>query len=370
MSSERIDWSQLWYPGPARRFTPEEMARAGQDWPTKTLMLVVAVQLLCIAPPLWAFVSPDMRLAVFGVVGAFLVVLLTLAAWCWVYPSRRRLNLAFLYVAVLHIVLAFAARGFNLPRESRFELLVASSLALLLGIMALWVLTSTRSSQIAARLRELDERDQAISMALQLATAQVQPHFLFNSLASLQHWVSTGDTRAAPLLTALTAYLRATLPLFERRSLSLTQELEAVRHYLAVLELRFGERLRSEVVAAPETLQANLPPGVLLTLVENAVEHGLAPKLQGGEVKIHASTTADGRIRITVCDDGVGLPDALLDPSPATSEPANGRGVGLRNTRMRLQQLHRDAAELRLFNPPSGGACAELLLPPGPSAHS
>lgn len=364
MSAERIDWSQLWYPGPTRRFTPEEMARAGQDRPTKTLMLVVAVQLLCIAPPLWAIVSPDMRLAVLGAAGAFLVVLLALAAWCWVYPSRRRLNLAFLYVAVLHIVLAFAARGFNLPRESRFELLVASSLALVLGLMALWVLTSTRSNHIAARLRELDERDQAISMALQLATAQVQPHFLFNSLASLQHWVSTGDARAAALLTALTAYLRATLPLFERRSLSLAQELEAVRHYLAVLQLRFGERLRSEVQAAPETLQASLPPGVLLTLVENAVEHGLAPKLQGGEVRVQAQVAADGRISVTVCDDGVGLPT----PNPGPADPNSTRGVGLRNTRTRLQQLHGAAAELSLHNQASGGACAQLLLPPGPSA--
>ena len=368
MSAERIDWSQLWYPGPPRRFTPEEMARAGQDKPSRTLILVVVFQILCTAPPFLLFATPAMRLPVVGVVIAFLLAFLPLAAWCWAYPSRRRLHLAFLLVVALHLALAVGLKWLEVPREQRVELTVAASAVFLLGTIALWVMTAARSNHIAARLRELDERDQAISMALQLATAQVQPHFLFNSLASLQHWVSTGDARAAPLLTALTAYLRATLPLFERRSLSLAQELEAVRHYLAVLELRFGERLRSEVQAAPETLQASLPPGVLLTLVENAVEHGLAPKLQGGEVKIQASTTADGRVRITVCDDGVGLPDALLNPSPLP-EPANGRGVGLRNTRTRLQQLHGYAAELRLFNPPSGGACAELLLPPGPSAH-
>jgi LytS/YehU family sensor histidine kinase len=274
------------------------------------------------------------------------------------------LHIAFLSATAFHLTLAVAVKSLDLPRESRFELLIASSVVFFLGSMALWVLTATRSSQISARLRELDERDQAISMALQLATAQVQPHFLFNSLASLQHWVSTGDARAAALLTELTAYLRATLPLFERRSLSLAQELEAVRHYLAVLQLRFGERLRSEVQAAPETLQASLPPGVLLTLVENAVEHGLAPKLQGGEVRVLAQVTADGRISVTVCDDGVGLPA----PDPGPADPNSTRGVGLRNTRTRLQQLHGAAAELSLHNQASGGACAQLLLPPGPSA--
>jgi hypothetical protein len=368
MSAERIDWSQLYYPGPTRCFTPEEMARAGQDRPSRTLILVVLVQILCTAPALSLVSTPMMRWVMVGLVSAFLMLLFGLAAWCWAYPTRRRLNLSCLGVLTVHLSISLAAKWLDVSKEQTLELFVASSAMMLLGTIALWVITAMRSNHIAARLRELDERDQAISMALQLATAQVQPHFLFNSLASLQHWVSTGDARAAPLLTALTAYLRATLPLFERRSLSLAQELEAVRHYLAVLELRFGERLRSEVQAAPETLQASLPPGVLLTLVENAVEHGLAPKLQGGEVKIQALTTADGRVRITVCDDGVGLPDALLNPSPSP-EPANGRGVGLRNTRTRLQQLHGAAAELRLFNPPSGGACAELLLPPGPSAH-
>lgn len=368
MSAERIDWSQLWYPGPARRFTPEEMARAGQDRPSKTLGITLGFNLGSMLPMVWVLSGANYRWAILGIVSAYLLIFVPLALWCWKQPVRSRMFMATLALAVVQLGMALVMRQLGLEREVRHMLGAVSGLGFVAAAAGLWVWTSTRSSHIAARLRELDERDQAISMALQLATAQVQPHFLFNSLASLQHWVSTGDARAAPLLTALTAYLRATLPLFERRSLSLAQELEAVRHYLAVLELRFGERLRSEVQAAPETLQASLPPGVLLTLVENAVEHGLAPKLQGGEVKIQASTTADGRVRITVCDDGVGLPDALLNPSPLP-EPANGRGVGLRNTRTRLQQLHGYAAELRLFNPPSGGACAELLLPPGPSAH-
>ncbi|MBQ0936407.1 sensor histidine kinase [Ideonella paludis] len=370
MSADRIDWSQLWYPGPARRFTPEELARAGRDMPSKTLIVTVGFNLLSMAPMIWVLSGADYRWAIVGIVFAYLILFLPLASWCWRQPVRSRMMVATLALAVVQVGLALCMRQLGLEREARHTLAAVSGLAFVAAAAGLWVWTATRSSQISARLRELDERDQAISMALQLATAQVQPHFLFNSLASLQHWVSTGDGRAAPLLTALTAYLRATLPLFERRSLSLAQELEAVRHYLAVLELRFGQRLRSSVQAAPDTLQASLPPGVLLTLVENAVEHGLAPKLQGGEVRVDAATAADGRVRITICDDGVGLPDALLNPIATTPEPANGRGVGLRNTRTRLQQLHGDAAELHLFNPPSGGACAELLLPPGPSARS
>ncbi|TDM08176.1 MAG: hypothetical protein C4K60_01355 [Ideonella sp. MAG2] len=364
MSAERIDWSQIWYPGPTRRFTPEEMARAGQDRPSKTLMVTLGFNVAALIPAIWVVSSEAHRLEIIWILFSYLVSMVPLAVWCWRQPVRLRLLGATVVLALIQVAHIVMIRGAGYALDVRHILAAVSGLSFMASVAGLWAWMAHRSNHIAARLRELDERDQAISMALQLATAQVQPHFLFNSLASLQHWVSTGDARAAALLTALTAYLRATLPLFERRSLSLAQELEAVRHYLAVLQLRFGERLRSEVHAAPETLQASLPPGVLLTLVENAVEHGLAPKLQGGEVRVQAQVTADGRISVTVCDDGVGLPT----PDPGPADPTSTRGVGLRNTRTRLQQLHGAAAELSLHNQASGGACAQLLLPPGSSA--
>jgi hypothetical protein len=105
--------------------------------------------------------------------------------------------------------------------------------------------------QIEARLRELAEQQRALDMARQLAAAQIQPHFLYNALASLQHWVQAKDDRAAPMLAALTGFLRATLPLFNRERLALGDEAEAARQYLAVMQLRLGERLRASVTIDP-----------------------------------------------------------------------------------------------------------------------
>ena len=117
--------------------------------------------------------------------------------------------------------------------------------------LGFWFVVSFRAHQIESRLRELDERDRAIAMAHQLAAAQIQPHFLFNSLAALQHWVQAKDDRAAPLLEALTGFLRATLPLFDQRLLRLADEAEAAQRYLAVMQLRLGERLRYRVQIEP-----------------------------------------------------------------------------------------------------------------------
>jgi LytS/YehU family sensor histidine kinase len=103
-----------------------------------------------------------------------------------------------------------------------------------------WFLTLYRAHQIEGRLRELAERERAVALAGQLMAAQIQPHFLFNSLASLQHWVQTQDPRAAPMLEALTGFLRATLPLFNRPSLTLGEELQAVRSYLQVMQARWA----------------------------------------------------------------------------------------------------------------------------------
>jgi LytS/YehU family sensor histidine kinase len=191
-------------------------------------------------------------------------------------------------------------------------------------------------------------------MARQLAAAQIQPHFLFNSLASLQHWVQHKDDRAAPMLAALTAFLRATLPMFNRQRLALGDEAEAVRQYLAVMQMRLGERLRFSIAVEPAAAAAQVPPGLLLTLVENAVEHGVMPSLSGAEVQVQARTEA-GQLRLTVRDTGPGLAPDAAD------------GTGLANTRERLQQAYGAAAGLTLDNAPEGGCIARLHCPLDPT---
>lgn len=314
------DWSQWLYPGPTRVFTTQEMARAGsQPWPVAidqyvyvNLVIVLAVFTYQRPPsaPLW--------IVGFGLASASLAV----ARWLWKSPTRKRLNLA-----------CYGAGGLTgllvgiLSSKPWLKGIEAYVLPIGLGVStsvltAWWILTLYRAGQIEARLRELAEQDAALRLQTRLAAAQIQPHFLFNTLASLQHWVDTGDARAAPLLRDFTAYLRATLPMFERELQPLGDEMEMVRRYLAIMQARLGPRL-SFAITVPDDLGVELPPGLVLTLVENAIAHGIEPQLNGGHVAI-AAARAGERVRISVKDDGPGL------------APGWAEGVGLSNTRRRL----------------------------------
>jgi signal transduction histidine kinase len=313
------DCSQWLYPGPRRVFTPEEMARGGsQPWPASIdhyvyVNLIVLLSVNTAAYRKWVWVWP----VVLGLGWGALAV----ARWLWRHPTSRRLNVASWVVGITLGVgaVVLVKTGMREQLEMHFLLVLAAMTAVL---SAWWLLTLFRVQQISARLRELDEQDAALRLSTRLAAAQIQPHFLFNTLASLQHWVDTGDARAAPLLRDFTAYLRATLPMFERELQSLGDETEMVRRYLAIMQARLGQRLDYRVDVAPE-LDIALPPGIVLTLVENAIAHGIEPQLRGGHVEVVARREGD-RVVVTVRDDGPGLAPGWAD------------GVGLSNTRRRL----------------------------------
>jgi sensor histidine kinase YesM len=337
------DWSQWLYPGPRRAFTPDEMARAGaQPWPTGidhyvyvNLVILLAVTASAHRKYMWAWP------AVLGL-GWFT---LAVARWLWRAPTSRRLNLACYGVG---FVLAAGAvvlvrSGMREQVEAQFLLMVAVMTSVL---SAWWLLTLFRAQQITARLRELAEQDAALKLSTRLAAAQIQPHFLFNTLASLQHWVDTGDARAAPLLRDFTAYLRATLPMFERELQPLADEIEMVQRYLAIMQARLGPRLAFHIdVPAGDTTP--LPPGIVLTLVENAIAHGIEPQLHGGRIDVTARRDG-GRLVLAVRDDGPGLAPGCVD------------GVGLANTRRRLAQVC-PGATLTL-EPADPGCLATLTL--------
>ena len=353
MTAERMDWSQLWYPGPTRVFTADEMARAGQDKPSRTLLTVVLLNyalagfvLMQLAPPV-ATAALNLMLSLGGVVGWLGLRRL------WQRPDRRSLAIVSLVGAtVLMLGLIGTIELKDLPRGSpERDWVRGAGMVLAMGMaVAYWFAAVFRAHQVEARLREQAEQQRALDMARQLAAAQIQPHFLFNSLASLQHWVQNKDDRAAPMLAALTAFLRATLPMFNRQRLALGEEAEAVRQYLTVMQMRLGERLRFEVAVAPAAAAAQVPPGLLLTLVENAVEHGVMPMLSGAEVQVRAQAEG-GELRLTVQDSGPGLAPGAVD------------GTGLANTRERLLQAYGRAAGLTLENAPDGGCIARLFCP-------
>jgi len=348
-TSQRIDWSQLWYPGPRRAYTADEMARAGNDGPSATLVAITGINFAAIALVVLVLAPAAHTARLTGALVALAVLGRAAARWLWWRPWRRPLMQAQAGVALAMLLLAMGIR-WRLPVRADREvvgLVLATGCAVIAA--ALWFLVAWRSQQIEGRLREQAERAKAIEMARRLASAQVEPHFLFNTLASLQHWVQTKDDRAAPLLAALTGYLRATLPLFDRPLLPACDELVAVRRYLEVIQARLGARLAFEIGIDPAAEHALLPPGLLLTLVENAVVHGIEPQLAGGRISVRG-TRSGATVHYVVQDDGAGLPVPLVE------------GVGLSGIRQRLVLTGDAAARLDLQPGPAGGCVARLTL--------
>lgn len=229
---------------------------------------------------------------------------------------------------------------------------------LLVVVLSVWGAAQVRQWQgrrELTHLRLVQERDaaarQAAESRLHLLQAQIQPHFLFNTLAALQHWVNEGDSRAGPLLADLTAFLRGSTALLAEAEVPLVREVEAARQYLRILQARLGERLSFAVEVDAACAQRQLPAGILLTLVENAVEHGIAPALRGGHVEVRVRCDA-GVLALEVRDNGTGLAEPLVE------------GLGLSNCRERLRHRYGAQASLQLL-PLQPGACArvEVRLP-------
>lgn len=346
----RIDWSQLWYPGRRDPFSADEMRLAGAERPSATLVATVLLNLAVVCFAL-LYVAPPAQMP--RLLGGLVFVMLTglgVARWLWRHPWRRPLAQATLvYGAAAGLAFALL-RSIIADRGERLGLLLPLGLCIASVPMLWWFLVVWRAQRIEGRLAEMAERERAIEMAQRLASAQIEPHFLFNTLASLQHWVQTKDDRAATLLDALTGYLRATLPMFAQPLLPLADELEAVRRYLQVMQARLGARLTMAIDIDPSLHSLTLPPAVLLTLAENAVQHGVEPRLGGGSLSVRGRIDGS-RAVIEVQDEGLGPPTAMIE------------GIGLANVRERLALMHGDKAQLIIATAAQGGCLATLTLP-------
>jgi hypothetical protein len=198
---------------------------------------------------------------------------------------------------------------------------------------------------------------QALDARLAVLTAQIEPHFLFNTLANVQALVDSGSPRAAPVLKSLIAYLRAAMPKLQEGGLSvLRDELELVRAYLDLMHLRIPDRLQVQIDIEPALLGLRFPPMLLLTLVENAVRHGIDPSEQGGRIEVGGRLdAATRRVLLWVSDTGLGL------------HGAPGNGTGLNNARERLRGLFGADAQLELKPLEPHGARAELQFTAPPA---
>jgi LytS/YehU family sensor histidine kinase len=195
---------------------------------------------------------------------------------------------------------------------------------------------------------------QAMQAQLQLLQAQIEPHMLFNTLANLQGLIAVDPPRAQYMLEQLILYLRATLSSSRAQKTTLAQEFSLMEAYLGLMSVRMGSRL-SYALQLPDALRnMPVPPMLLQPLVENAIKHGLEPKVGGGHIEVQAAQ--EGNIlKLTVADTGLGL-----DPSPSDS---SGTHVGLANVRERLQALYGEGASFMLTPNTPSGVIAQLTVP-------
>ncbi|MES2324888.1 MAG: histidine kinase [Pseudomonadota bacterium] len=208
-----------------------------------------------------------------------------------------------------------------------------------------------RRQQLSFALERSELERQALDARMRLLQAQVQPHFLFNTLANVQALVDTGSPKASQVLGTLIAYLRAAVPLLDAPFSTLQDELALVRSYLELMHMRMPDRLQFTIGSDPEALLLRCPPLTLLTLVENAVRHGIDPGEKGGRIDIDVRLSGQ-QCRVRVSDTGIGL-----------RQTSGSLGTGLSTLRERLLLSFGSGAELHLTEVQPHGVRVELKFP-------
>jgi sensor histidine kinase YesM len=236
-------------------------------------------------------------------------------------PTRENLAGSFINVPFVYLLILLGAEAMKHARARREEELVAGRLA-----------------------------GQLAEARLALLQRQLHPHFLFNALQAISTLLHRDPTTADGLLVRLSALLRAMLEDASGQTLSLRSELELTRKYLDIEQVRFGDRLRVEWSVDASLLEVLVPSLIVLPLVENAIRHGLSPKVGPGRLKI-STASDDTSLVLTVEDDGLGATLPL------------GPGVGIGSTRERLEAMFGGKARLDIEPPPDGGFRARVRIP-------
>lgn len=207
------------------------------------------------------------------------------------------------------------------------------------------------SHRVTRKERELQiQREQTLKQEKELAESnyqvlqsQIEPHFLFNTLANIRVLIDVEPKQAKKVLDDLTGLLRVSMTKAERQVIALAEELQLVKSYLAIQQVRMGDRLNFEIEAPADMSAVSCPPFTLQPLVENAVIHGIEPKLDGGNITITVSISTD-RCLVTIRDTGFGLaPDYQ-------NQPPKGHGIAVNNIHQRLALLYHEQAKLELNN--------------------
>ena len=260
--------------------------------------------------------------------------------WLAVVPWKT-----LILVSLLGLILAGILRH-PLPF---FMLIVAS---MIIKVVAGGKRRAELTASEATKRAETEQIQRSVLEArMEALQAQIEPHFLFNTLASIDQLIQTDPPRASRMQQSLIRYLRSAMPqMREGGRPTLGQQVDLSRAFLEIMAVRMEERLRLEV-NVPEGLKSAVFPSMMLqTLVENAIKHGLEPKADGGRLEITAEIV-DGQLAVHVLDTGLGF------------MPKAEGGVGLANVRERLKALYNGRAELIISVPPDGGTCATIKVP-------
>lgn len=286
-------------------------------------------------------------------------------------PVMRRVNgRPFWFVALFYAILGtaivtgslwsfafFTGRsGMLIWIGSREQLFTSFIISLMISFV-LATLWTRRSEELTAQIALAEEQERvatferaAAEANLRALQAQIEPHFLFNTLANVTSLIHTKPDDAKRMLEDFIAYLRATLAATREQHSTLGGEFEMMKNFLSILKIRMGERLEVCLDLPSELRNATMPPMLLQPLIENAIKHGLEPKLEGGSITLTAARNGD-RVRISIVDTGLGFSNKLSN------------GIGLKNVRERIEKLYGARGSLLIEENQPGGTKVVVSIP-------
>ncbi|HUQ83534.1 MAG TPA: sensor histidine kinase [Gemmatimonadaceae bacterium] len=278
----------------------------------------------------------------------------------WWWRSVPPLLVASLVVTAVKIALR-AGLGVLFPELPTMQARVVVLAQFHIQVATFWVILGIGAAfEYYAKFRERELRASQLESRLaqaqlEVLRMQLQPHFLFNTLHTISAFMQEGEIEAADrMITRLSDLLRLALESAGEQEVPLRQEMDFLGRYLEIQQIRFQDQLRVTLAVPDDLLDVRVPSLILQPLVENAIKHGVTPRARGGEVSV-AIARNDGTLRVTVRDDGPGLTGAAMRNG--------GGGVGLANTRARLEQLYGDRHRFSVGNHPDGGALVEMTIP-------
>lgn len=244
--------------------------------------------------------------------------------------------------AAVGIMLALLITGINIPVYfSEYRAIQPMLLSIIFGLVVAYFfilrekLSNSKALLQEEKIKRLTVEKKALETKLKLLQAQIEPHFLFNTLSNILSLLATNSARGKTMLQDLTRYLRMSLYRTRETAATIGQEMEMIQAYINIYKVRMGDRLQCKIDIPDNIRDFSFPPMMIQPIVENAIKHGLEPRIEGGKISIKVETTKD-ILRVEVADTGLGF----------NSE--GSLGVGLSNIRKRLQSLYDDKAKLIL----------------------